>query len=74
VKAPPTVAFFVWMAALGKILTLDNLQKRNIMVEWCYICKQCGKSTYHLLLYFEVEHELQNMFFQLFGVNWAKGE
>ena len=35
------------------------------------MCKQCGESTYHLLLYFEVEHELRNMFFQLFGVNWV---
>jgi len=25
VKVPPRVAFFVWIAALGKILTLDNL-------------------------------------------------
>ena len=26
VRAPPKVAFFVWMAALGKILTLDNFR------------------------------------------------
>jgi hypothetical protein len=75
VKALPRLAFFVWTAALGKILTLDNLRKRrkmNIMVmEWCYICKQCGESTDHLLLHCEVAHELWNMFFQLFGVNWV---
>jgi hypothetical protein len=29
-KAPPRVAFFVWMAVLGKILTLDNLRKNII--------------------------------------------
>jgi hypothetical protein len=26
VKAPPRVAFFMWMVSLGKILTLDNLR------------------------------------------------
>jgi hypothetical protein len=35
VKAPLRVAFFVWTAMVGKILTLDNLQKMNVMVmEW----------------------------------------
>jgi hypothetical protein len=32
VKVPLRVAFFVWSATLEKILTLDNLQKRNIIV------------------------------------------
>jgi hypothetical protein len=31
-KAPPMVAFFVWSAALGKILTLDNLRKKNMVL------------------------------------------
>jgi len=32
------VVFFVWTAILGKILTLDNLRKMNIIVmEWCYM-------------------------------------
>jgi hypothetical protein len=54
VKAPPMVAFFVWTAALGKILTLDNLCKRNIMVaEWCYMCKH-GESIDHLFLHCEL--------------------
>jgi len=31
------------MAALGKILTLDNLRKMNvIVVDLCYICKKSG--------------------------------
>jgi hypothetical protein len=35
VKAPTRVAFFVWSAALGKILTHNNLRKRNVIVmEW----------------------------------------
>jgi hypothetical protein len=32
VKAPKRVAFFVWILALGKILTHDNLHRRHIVV------------------------------------------
>jgi hypothetical protein len=33
---PPRVAFFVWPATLGKILTVDNLRRRAIInVDWC---------------------------------------
>jgi hypothetical protein len=59
VKAPPRVVFFVWMAALGKILTLDNLRKMNIIVmEWCCLCKICGESMDNLLLHCEVAIQL----------------
>ena len=27
-KVPPRVAFFSWLASLGKILTIDNLHKK----------------------------------------------
>uniref|UniRef100_A0A7N2MW27 Reverse transcriptase zinc-binding domain-containing protein n=1 Tax=Quercus lobata TaxID=97700 RepID=A0A7N2MW27_QUELO len=38
-KAPPRVAFFVWTAALRKILTIDNLRKRKIrIIDWCCMC------------------------------------
>jgi hypothetical protein len=43
-KAPTRVAFFVWSAALEKILTHDNLRKRNIVViEWCCSVKRRGR-------------------------------
>jgi len=32
VKVPLRVAFFVWTATIGKILTLDNLRKMNIIM------------------------------------------
>jgi hypothetical protein len=51
-KAPPRVAFFVWTAVLGKILTLDNLRKRQVIVmEWCCLCKTSGESIDHLFLH-----------------------
>jgi hypothetical protein len=49
------VAFFVWTAALGKILTHDNLLRRGIVVvEWCVMCKKHGESVDHLLLHCDV--------------------
>jgi diadenosine tetraphosphatase ApaH/serine/threonine PP2A family protein phosphatase len=32
VKAPPRVAFFIWSAAWGRILTCDNLKKRGFVL------------------------------------------
>ena len=40
-KVPPRVAFFSWTAALGKILTIENLwYKGVVVVDWCYMCKK----------------------------------
>jgi hypothetical protein len=38
---------------------LDNLQMRNVMVEWCYMCKHYGESIDHLLLHCEVATEVR---------------
>jgi hypothetical protein len=49
-----TGAFFVWTTSLGKILMLDNLRKRNVMmVEWCCMCKKSGEFIDHLLIHCE---------------------
>jgi hypothetical protein len=56
------VTIFVWTATLGKILTLDNLRKRNIIVmEWCYMCKASGESIDHLFMHCMVARELWSM-------------
>jgi hypothetical protein len=60
------------MIALGKIFTLDNSRKMNvIVVEWCCMCKKCGESIDHLLIHCEVVTELWSAHFQLFGVAWV---
>jgi hypothetical protein len=72
VKALTMVAFFVWSTALSKILTHENLRKRNIVViEWCYMCKKNGESMNHLLLHCEVVCELWSYIFTLFGIEWV---
>jgi hypothetical protein len=63
------VAFFVWTAALGKILTVDNLRKRRIIiVDWCCMCKHQGDSVDNLLLHCDMARELWSMVLCLFGV------
>jgi hypothetical protein len=66
------VAFFVWTAALGKTLTLNNSRKRNVIVmELCCMCKKCGESIDYIFLHCEVATELWSAFLQLFGVDWV---
>jgi hypothetical protein len=75
VKVPLRVSFFVWTAALGKILTLDNLRKRGlIVVGWCCMCKRSGESIDHLLLHCEVARDLWTALFTLFDIKWVMPE
>jgi hypothetical protein len=47
IKISLRVTFFAWLAALGKILTMDNLRKWHILVvDWCCMCKSM-ESTDH---------------------------
>jgi len=49
------VAFFTWTAAIGKILMMDYLRMRNVMiVEWCCMCKKNGEFINHLLLHCDI--------------------
>jgi exonuclease III len=71
-KTPPRVAFFSWTAALGKVLTTDNLRKRGfILQDWCCMCKQSGESVDHLFLHCTVATDLWSMVFGMFGVQWV---
>jgi hypothetical protein len=57
------VAFFAWAMALRKILTLDNLQKMDIIViEWCFVRKKVR--SHQLLRHGEVARELWSSLFQ----------
>jgi hypothetical protein len=66
------VAFFTWTAALGKILTLDNLIKmRVIVIDRCYMRKKNGESVDHLLLHCDVACVLWNAIFSRFSLSWV---
>jgi hypothetical protein len=71
-KALPRVAFFAWMAARGKILTSDNLQRRcTIVINRCWLCESDGESVDHLLLHCGVANALWSAFFSRFGLCWV---
>jgi hypothetical protein len=71
-KAPPRVAFFAWTAAWGKILTVDNLKRRGlVVVNRCWLCESDGESVDHLLLHCGVARALWNAFFDRFGLCWV---
>ena len=58
-KIPSRVFFFVWIATLGKCLTIDNLQKRKVWIlDWCYMCKCNCESVDHLFLHCPVDMDL----------------
>ncbi len=71
-KAPSKVSFFLWTAAMGKILTTENLRKRRLVViDWCCMCKRDGESVAHLLLQCPIASDLWGLVFSMFGVDWV---
>jgi hypothetical protein len=71
-QAPPMAAFFTWSAVLGRILTLDNLRKRHIIiVDRCCLCKRDGESLNHILPHCDVASALWNNIFSRFGISWV---
>lgn len=72
VKGATQVALFMWTLALGKILTIDKLRRRRlIVIDWCYVCKCAGETMDHLLLHCPTATELWSMVLGLFGVYWV---
>ena len=72
VKAPRHVSFFLWTVAWDRILTGDNLRLRGFdFVHWCIMCRCCGETVDHLLLYCEKAHHLWCFAFKIFGISWG---
>jgi hypothetical protein len=59
------VFFFCWLVALEKILTMDNMRKRHVIVvdKYCCMCKKSDKFVNHFLFQCEVVDALWNVFF-----------
>jgi hypothetical protein len=71
-KAPHRVAFLAWTAALGKILTVDNLRRKGmVVVNRCGLCEADEESVDHLLLHCGTARVLWNAFFARFGFCWV---
>jgi hypothetical protein len=70
--APSRTAFFVWSVTLDKILTMDNLRKKHvILLDRCCMCRRNGESVDHLLLYCDVAYALWSAIFTRFGLFWV---
>jgi hypothetical protein len=66
------VAFFAWTAAHGKILTVDNLRRRGmVVVNRCWLCEADRESVDHLLLHCRAARALWNAFLARFGLCWV---
>lgn len=58
-NAPPRVVAFGWLVTLGKVLTMDNIKKRNvILVNRCPMCFADVESADHLFLSCRFAHSL----------------
>ena len=54
---------------MGKVLTLDQVQKKGlVLANRCYLCQAYEESIDHLLLHCEWTREVWKLFFILFGV------
>ena len=72
VSVPPKVAFFAWEASWGKVLTLEQLQRRGYSLEnKCFLCLSEVKTVDHLLLHCVKTRVLWNLLFSLCGVAWT---
>ena len=72
VKVPKMVAFFLWTAARGGILTIDNLVKKNLpLVNWCCLCRGEKEIVDHLLIHCKYANTLWSEVLRLFGVQWV---
>ncbi|CAN0871759.1 Putative ribonuclease H protein At1g65750 [Linum grandiflorum] len=48
---PTKIQGFLWLVFHGSILTLDNLQRRGMLVaNWCVLCRKQSESITHLFL------------------------
>ena len=72
VKVPKRVAFFLWIAARGGVLTIDNLVKKKLpLVNWCCLCRGKEEIVDHLLIHRKYAHTLWSEILLWFGVQWV---
>ena len=68
----PKVAFFAWEASWGKILTLEQLQRKGYsLANRCFLCLSELETVDYLLLHCVKTQTLWNLLFSLFGVAWV---
>lgn len=68
----PKVGFFTWETTWGKILTLDQVQKRGrSLANRYFLCHIEEESTDHLLMHYVKTRVLWEFLFALFREYWV---
>lgn len=66
------VCFFLWIAVLGKISTLDVLNRKGMYLpNICLLCYKDGESVSHVLLHCSFSMEVWTNMLQDFGMTWV---
>ena len=69
---PKRVTFFLWTAAHGRTLTLDNLMLWGLpLANRCWMCCCSVESVDHLLIHCPVAYSLWVHMLQAFGIQWV---
>lgn len=69
---PSRVCFFLWLAYWSKILTVDKIITRGMLIpNRCSTCLMDEESSNHLLIHCPTAHSLWNFFLRFFGRRWA---
>ena len=70
--APTKIGVFAWEATWGKVLTLDQLKRRGmILVNRCFMCGEDEENIDHLLIHCKRAKLLWNLFLSIFGTSWV---
>ncbi|KAJ9704891.1 hypothetical protein PVL29_003103 [Vitis rotundifolia] len=71
-RVPTKVAFFVWEATWGKVLTLDRLQRRGLQLpNCCFLCGCEEETVNHILIHCIVVRNLWDIVLGLVNVKWV---
>ena len=69
---PPKIGVFAWEATWGKVLTLDQLKRRGmILVNRCFMCEEDEENIDHLLIHCKRAQMLWNLLLSIFGISWV---
>lgn len=69
---PTKISFFIWMAVLDKIITLDHLQRRwwNL-ANRCVLCLREEESVDHLFVHCALPHRVWGSFLSPLNISWS---
>ena len=69
---PPKLGFFAWEASWGKVLTLDQLERRGIpLVNKCFLCEENEETIDHLLIHCSRAKMLWDLLLAIIDSNWV---